>query len=150
MREQLIGNVVATLGIIQTAGGYNNDIEATRIYRSLQGVPRVLNFPYLLIAIEDKPEHVLSGDVVDRVMVVTINIVCGEQGSTLAKKIETYIGDVQKAMAVDPSRGGLACLQDEPSIEEPEFSEVFQGHVSVAVVYRVVYRVSRINPNSVT
>lgn len=146
IREKILANIVTTLQGIEAGVTYNTTIPDTRIFRSTQGVPHELHYPSVLIGASDAPDSIMSGSVVDRSLIVTIQLIAGAGGLTLAKNVELYVADIQRAMAADYSRGGNAFDQDEPEIDEPDFSEIFQDHANVTIRYRIRYRVLRTDP----
>jgi len=142
IRQLILENIETTLAGVTTAAGYNTTFKAAQINRSAIGLGRENVWPTILIGVSDLPSTVstsMSGDEVARELTVDLILGLGGNVSVMPTEVEEAVADIIKAMAVDTTRGGNACVTNDPEIREPTYSQVIDGHAFVTLSYVINY-----------
>ena len=143
VRANIFQNIVDTLTGITPAAGYTVTIKKDQVHRNLVTASRKVAFPVVYIWASDTPIEIRSDQVVTRVLRVSIELIIGGEPTKLPDDLETYVADIYKAMAADTTRGGHAEIHEEPEIQEPSYSQVYQDNADIRMVYNIKYCVSR-------
>lgn len=140
--DQIMANIVAVLGTITKANGFNHDLEPEGI-----GVWRptwTKNWPELNIAdgIESQEDFkrtnvIYAARLVEIEMVDTVST--SPVGLEVSEKIESMRADLFKAMFTDHTKGGNAMDTDYVSSAPVVYSDA-NDLIGVAIVFSVRYR----------
>lgn len=106
VREQIIAEIVTTLGAVTVAGGYNNDLSG-RVSRRLKHWEEVSEWPQVMIAGGSEGKSSLTTTYAQGDLEI---IVRGYEhdAEDPGTKLNALIQDVEKALMADPTRGALA------------------------------------------
>lgn len=146
IREQILSAIVARLNTIGTSGGYQSTPPegwATRI--SLAGPPVGHPNAFVYRSFENIRDNALQ--LVECDLSVVIDVVTTAEGDGIEPELDPYVSDVQRAVMLDPTWGGLAIdtfLRSTVSFPPP----VNLNEYAVTVNIEVQYRHSRTDPSS--
>ena len=109
IREEVLNNIEETLAGITIANGYNTDL--TTVTQSIENIDKfeVSEFPVAIISYEndDKDTEDIAPDYLGSVL--TALIACGIYSTDDKLSIlEKLLVDIEKAMCLDQTRGGIA------------------------------------------
>ena len=144
IREKILKNIVTTLQGITVAAGYNNTVVTVSRQKKdvLEATPTKL--PMLVIFPGSDEPTELFGDLLNRELFLTI-LAWIRSATDLEGKLESFIADVQKVMAVDYTRATLAIdTQEEETIYLHLEEDDKEGGASIA--YTIKYRTKRTDP----
>lgn len=149
VREQILANVRTTLLGIDGTGSYFSTIPV--VTRINEAGPNAASFPRIVIGEPDEQigEHGAQF-VTKATMNLTLAVWDRVASSTAGTRISELIADVQRAMAQDIKRGGLAqwtYAREVIPIEMAVAESV--GVVGVLMRFEILYRYKTQDPNTV-
>jgi len=152
VREQIMKNVQATLEAITVENGYQHTLRS--VQRFQQGGQQLSAVP-VAVLIEGGDDVELEGplsgsfSLTSRMLTVSVVIIHRQDLDTDARSaselMNTIISDVQTAMQVDHTRGGLALDTNEAGIGEMDVEDG-QPELVQTIGYRIQYRHRRTDP----
>lgn len=105
LREQIYRDIMAALATITTANGYATDIGT--LTRGMLAPMETSVLPTAsLLPVQDVPEY--GAQTLRRQLTCTVRVWVDVAVNDTAPTLEALVGDVQQALEVDTSRGGLA------------------------------------------
>lgn len=105
LRERLIANVVTTLTGVTVGNGYASTIAA--VTRGQLSPVETFGFPFAsVVPTGDVPDY--GAQVLRRVLSLTIMLWIDDTPATAPATLEALLADVEGALSVDFSRGGVA------------------------------------------
>ena len=150
VREQIVKHIQTTLQGITVANGYGNTL--TAVERLLQrGQTTQPPMAYVLEGDDEASVGTIFGaaGLISRSLQVGIVLVVQQDDDVDARSasevMNSLIADVQKALQVDHTRGGLAINTEETSVSAVQVEEGMPV-LSATVEYRIAYRHSRVDP----
>jgi hypothetical protein len=154
VREQIMKNLQSTLQTITVENGYANTLNAVeRVLQQGQS-----SQPPMAYVLEGDDSVVPGGPLfgADRLLARQLNVgvvVVVQQDETVdarsaSEVMNSLIADVQKAVQVDYSRGGLAINTEETSVSAVQIEEGMPV-LSSTIVYEITYRHRRTDPTLV-
>lgn len=152
VREQIMKNVQSTLEAVTVENGYVNTLRS--VQRFQQGGQQLSAVP-VAVLIEGGDDVDLEGplagsySLTSRTLTVSVVLIHRQDLDTDARSatelMNTIIADVQKAMQVDHTRGGLALDTNEAGIGEMDVEDG-QPELVQTIGYRIQYRHRRTDP----
>jgi len=147
VREQIIANIATALGDITTGNGYENTLVS--VQRFMQGGLTVAQVPTAVVNFEDERKSQGPTERADCELSISIDLFAVHDqdvvsGST-ATVVDSLAADVEKAVMVDPTRGGLARTCEIESIHPFRLAES-QPYVGATVSVRIRYQHSITDP----
>ena len=117
-RENIIANVKSTLEAVATTNGYNYTLSG-RVHRFLKHWDDCNEFPQVFVSDGEETKDYSENPIVDCFLTVVIR---GYEHDTTdaSTKINNLIEDIEKALAVDYTRGGYAVNTTPVSIATDE------------------------------
>jgi hypothetical protein len=149
IEHQIFDHVLTTLAGITTANGYNQTVVRVEKFRPLDE-PDPASFPTLHAWIENKQRD--SAVEMNKVWQVHTLVVRGftRDGNDPALAINQLMADVERALMVDPHRGGYAIRTAPQGVEEPEviMGDGFGGRAVAYAEFEIVFRTKAGDPYS--
>lgn len=147
VREQIIANIATALAAVTTGNGYENTLAS--VQRFMQSGLTVAQVPTAIVNFDEERKSQGPTDRADCQLSISIDIwaVHSEavvSGST-ATLVDSLAGDIEKAVMVDPTRGGLARTCEVDSIHPFRLAEG-QPYVGATVTVRITYTHSLSDP----
>lgn len=153
VRERIIKHVQATLETVTVENGYSNTLRSVQRFRQQGQVLAVMPVAVLMESGDDTDlngPQVGSGSLISRTLTMAVVLIQQQDTDTDARSaselMNSLIADVQKAMQVDYSRGGLAINTEEAGIGEMDVEEG-QPELVQTIGYRIRYRHQRTDPS---
>lgn len=152
VRERIVKQIQATLEGITVGNGYGQSMVS--VQRFMQGGQETSQTPTCVLMEGDDSvdmEGPLAGSfsLTSRTMNVSVVVVHQQDDSvdsrSAAEVMNALVADVQKALQVDPTRGGLALDTMEVGLGELDAHEG-QPELIQAVAFRIKYRHRRTDP----
>lgn len=150
VREAIMKQIQSTLQAITIGNGYANTVNA--VERLLQrGQSSQPPMAYVLEGEDDASQGPIFGadSLISRTLSVGVTMIVQQDDDIDARSaseaMNSLIADVQKAMQVDYSRGGLAVNTEEVSVSPVQIDEGLPL-LSATVAYRIAYRHRRTDP----
>lgn len=148
VREKIMQHIQDTLEWVTVTNGYVNTLRSVQRFR--QDGQELANLPAVIL-IEGSDDVESNGplELVSRTMTVSVVIIHQQETDTDARSasevMNSLIADVQRAMQVDHTRGGLALDTTENGIGELNVEEG-QPELVQSIAYRITYRHLRTDP----
>lgn len=142
--EKILANIETTLETITVVNGYNNTVKI--VTRNTKAVLNMPMFPAIIIGKGSGTVDAMAKSSAHRKMFITIEAWTRKEKDA-SQEVEKFLGDIQKAMMVDPRRGGNAIntieVSDTPILIDSETAEIgFQ------VQYQIDYRTKIEDPTA--
>jgi hypothetical protein len=146
--HSIFDNVISTLQGITTTAGYNQTVARVERYRPLDE-PNPATFPTLHAWIESKQRDETEICYTDHAHTLVVRGFTRD-GNDPALAIDKLMADVEKALKVDPTRGGYAIRTAARGVEEPEviMGDGFGGRAIAYAEFEIAFRTKRGNPFS--
>lgn len=148
VREQIMRNIQTTLAGITIENGYANTLRS--VQRFQQQGQQLADLP-VAVLIEGGDDVDLNGplELTSRTMNVSVVLVQQQDtdvdGRSAAELMNSLLSDVQTALQVDHTRGGLAVDTTEQGIGDMDVEEG-QPELAQSISYRIAYRHHRTDP----
>jgi len=154
IKELIMKNIHTTLESITTANGYDNTIESVQRHQ-VEGQDTVA-MPYIVIVQGDETIDSKAPDpLVSKQLEVHLDVLTKQdldtdsrQGDEIMNSLEA---DIERALQVDPQRGGNAVDTDTLEVMPLAVEEDEDGLTDINSImsFRVDYRQNRKNPKSI-
>jgi hypothetical protein len=155
VREQILKQIQTTLEGVTVGNGFGNTVASVQRFR--QGGQSLTGMPVCVVMEGDdsvNQEGPLAGSysLTSRTMQISVVIISQQDEETDARSaaevMNSLAQDVQKAMQLDPTRGGLAIDTKETGIGEMDVEEG-QPEILRTIGFRIAYRHRRTDPSIV-
>ena len=149
VREKIFADLVTALSAISVAGGYDNDI--TSVERWNMNGNNKANVPAIIInSGPEKSDDGKAYDLTHCLLTVFLELWVGKNETESAatptdKLLNSLLGDVKKALAVDVTRGGNAVDTEITDVESFETIEG-QQHAGLIITVEIEYRHKQQDP----
>ncbi|MCK4248680.1 MAG: hypothetical protein KAX15_02765 [Candidatus Omnitrophica bacterium] len=149
VREKILENIETALGDIKIANGYENDIDSVQRWKQAGNSTKLV--PCIILSAG--PEEKTPGDpLISCMFNVNVEVWIRHDEETVPGSTDTILnsllGDVEKALAIDETRGGNAT--DTVITGNMPFETVEgQAYAGISVDVRIHYRHKRGDPTQV-
>jgi hypothetical protein len=152
IKELISQNIKTTLESISTANGYDNDYKNVQMYN--QGKNTFNDLPCIIFSSDfeekqEKPLGLFTCDLSVGVGVWFIHDYIEYPVDTTESILNSFQGDLEKALMVDRTRGGLAVNTNIRSLDRLEMGDD-DDFTGVIIYLEINYRHSVTNPKSLT
>lgn len=151
VRELIMKHVRTTLLGVTTAAGYMNQLQS--VQRFQQDGQQLADVPMaVLVEGGDDVDSERPIELTARALTLSVVVIHRQDPAvdtrSASEVMNSLIADVQKAMQVDQTRGGLAINTIEQGIGEIDVQEG-EPELVQAISYRILYRHRRVDPTIV-
>lgn len=134
-KTQILDALLASLATVTTTNGYSRTVKS--VHRSATGIPAMANMDAVCILSADvRKDHLVSCTVAT--MTVTL-LAMVEERRELEAAIDAIEADIEKALGVDPSLGGLA-IDTKVMAAREAVSEELEGLGGTVLEIEIKYR----------
>jgi hypothetical protein len=104
VHERIMDHIVNTLESIMQVNGYKFNV--AKVDRVKTPPKKVSKFPYLIVGMNNEPEDYAND--AQMFLTLSITIIAWIKSHNQADDCSAIIAEIKKALAIDPTRGGLA------------------------------------------